>query len=211
MREGEPGDAFIVIETGDVEISRHGRVVRTEGPGAGVGESRSCACRGRPGARWTSRRVQRGPGVVPQAVRSRCQSIAAVALVGPARWTGSVGPPGGGGHQRPTLGRPSLPEIRDARPTAQPYDRPTTRPAPLRRADGRSDEPARAMLRPSASRTGPPRPLVGSRRRGSAMPCTSTSGGWPSSSRRASGRAAGRRWSSTPSRSRTACPWAPRA
>ncbi len=38
MREGESGDAFIVIESGDVEVSRHGRVVRTEGPGAGVGE-----------------------------------------------------------------------------------------------------------------------------------------------------------------------------
>jgi hypothetical protein len=38
MREGEPGERFLIIEHGEVEISQGGRVLRTEGPGAGIGE-----------------------------------------------------------------------------------------------------------------------------------------------------------------------------
>ena len=38
MREGEPGERFLIIERGEVEISQGGRVLHTEGPGAGIGE-----------------------------------------------------------------------------------------------------------------------------------------------------------------------------
>jgi Major Facilitator Superfamily/Cyclic nucleotide-binding domain len=38
MREGESGDQFYLIETGDIEVTRDNRVLRTLGPGAGVGE-----------------------------------------------------------------------------------------------------------------------------------------------------------------------------
>ncbi|MEX2183537.1 MAG: cyclic nucleotide-binding domain-containing protein, partial [Chloroflexota bacterium] len=38
MREGEPGDDYILVTTGTVEVSQAGRVVRTLGEGAGVGE-----------------------------------------------------------------------------------------------------------------------------------------------------------------------------
>jgi len=38
MREGEAGDRFVIIETGSAEITRDGRRVRIEGPGAGIGE-----------------------------------------------------------------------------------------------------------------------------------------------------------------------------
>ena len=38
MREGEPGDRYLVIETGAVEVSISGRPVRTCGPGEGIGE-----------------------------------------------------------------------------------------------------------------------------------------------------------------------------
>lgn len=38
MREGEAGDRFYLIDTGDIEISQGGRTLRTLGPGAGVGE-----------------------------------------------------------------------------------------------------------------------------------------------------------------------------
>jgi MFS family permease len=38
MREGEPGDQYVLIETGSVEVSQAGVPVRTLGPGSGVGE-----------------------------------------------------------------------------------------------------------------------------------------------------------------------------
>ena len=38
MREGESGAYYILIDTGAVEVSQEGRVVRTLGPGGGVGE-----------------------------------------------------------------------------------------------------------------------------------------------------------------------------
>lgn len=38
MREGEPGETFIVIEHGEVEVSVGGTVMQRLGPGAGVGE-----------------------------------------------------------------------------------------------------------------------------------------------------------------------------
>jgi CRP-like cAMP-binding protein len=38
MTEGEPGDTFIVIATGEVEVSVDGRPIHRQGPGSGVGE-----------------------------------------------------------------------------------------------------------------------------------------------------------------------------
>ena len=38
MREGEPGDRFVVIETGEVEVSAGGRSMQRLGRGAGLGE-----------------------------------------------------------------------------------------------------------------------------------------------------------------------------
>ena len=38
MREGEPGVDYVLIDTGTVEVTQEGRVVRTLGPGSGVGE-----------------------------------------------------------------------------------------------------------------------------------------------------------------------------
>ena len=38
MREGETGDRFYLIETGEIEVSRDGKVLRAMGPGSGVGE-----------------------------------------------------------------------------------------------------------------------------------------------------------------------------
>lgn len=38
MREGEPGREYLLIDTGDVEVSQAGRAVRMLGPGSGVGE-----------------------------------------------------------------------------------------------------------------------------------------------------------------------------
>ncbi len=38
MREGEPGADFVLIDTGTVEVSQDGSVLRTMGPGGGVGE-----------------------------------------------------------------------------------------------------------------------------------------------------------------------------
>ncbi len=38
MRAGEPGRDFLLIDTGEIEISRDGEVLNTRGPGAGVGE-----------------------------------------------------------------------------------------------------------------------------------------------------------------------------
>jgi MFS family permease len=38
MREGEPGDRFVVIETGQVEVSAGGRAMQRMGRGAGLGE-----------------------------------------------------------------------------------------------------------------------------------------------------------------------------
>lgn len=38
MREGEPGTDYVLIDTGNTEVSQEGRVVRTHGPGTGVGE-----------------------------------------------------------------------------------------------------------------------------------------------------------------------------
>ncbi|MGH2475419.1 MAG: cyclic nucleotide-binding domain-containing protein, partial [Candidatus Limnocylindrales bacterium] len=38
LREGDPGDSYVLIDRGEVEVSQAGRVMRTLGPGAGVGE-----------------------------------------------------------------------------------------------------------------------------------------------------------------------------
>ncbi len=38
MREGEPGDRFVILEHGSAVISRGGHILHTEGPGAGIGE-----------------------------------------------------------------------------------------------------------------------------------------------------------------------------
>src|SRR5204862_6080098 len=38
MTQGEPGDRFIVVETGEVEVTVDGRPIHRLGPGAGVGE-----------------------------------------------------------------------------------------------------------------------------------------------------------------------------
>jgi MFS family permease len=38
MREGEPGLEYVLVDTGNVVVSQHGRAVRTLGPGSGVGE-----------------------------------------------------------------------------------------------------------------------------------------------------------------------------
>ena len=38
MREGEPGREYILIESGEVEVSQAGHPVRRLGPGSGVGE-----------------------------------------------------------------------------------------------------------------------------------------------------------------------------
>ncbi|MGK2850303.1 MAG: MFS transporter [Candidatus Limnocylindrales bacterium] len=38
MREGEPGREYVLIDAGTVEVSQAGRVLRTMGPGNGVGE-----------------------------------------------------------------------------------------------------------------------------------------------------------------------------
>jgi CRP-like cAMP-binding protein len=38
MRQGEPGDRFIVIDSGEVEVAVDGRFVQRVGRGAGVGE-----------------------------------------------------------------------------------------------------------------------------------------------------------------------------
>jgi CRP-like cAMP-binding protein len=38
MRQGEPGETFIVIATGEVEAHVDGRAIHRLGPGAGVGE-----------------------------------------------------------------------------------------------------------------------------------------------------------------------------
>ena len=38
MREGEPGDEYVLIDRGDVEVSQAGRALRTLGSGSGVGE-----------------------------------------------------------------------------------------------------------------------------------------------------------------------------
>lgn len=38
IREGEPGDRYVMIATGEVEVSRQGTLLRRLGPGSGVGE-----------------------------------------------------------------------------------------------------------------------------------------------------------------------------
>jgi CRP-like cAMP-binding protein len=38
MRAGDPGDRFIVIETGTVEVEQDGATIRSIGPGGSVGE-----------------------------------------------------------------------------------------------------------------------------------------------------------------------------
>lgn len=38
IREGEAGDHYLIVSSGDVEVSQGGRVVRRLGPGSGVGE-----------------------------------------------------------------------------------------------------------------------------------------------------------------------------
>ncbi|HEY8870882.1 MAG TPA: cyclic nucleotide-binding domain-containing protein [Candidatus Limnocylindrales bacterium] len=38
MAQGDPGDRYIVIEAGEVEVTSNGRLLRTCGPGEGVGE-----------------------------------------------------------------------------------------------------------------------------------------------------------------------------
>jgi CRP-like cAMP-binding protein len=38
MREGEPGDRYLIVSSGQVEVSQAGRVLRRLGPGNGVGE-----------------------------------------------------------------------------------------------------------------------------------------------------------------------------
>jgi len=38
MREVEPGDRYLVIDSGSVEVTQNGRFLRTLGPGEGLGE-----------------------------------------------------------------------------------------------------------------------------------------------------------------------------
>ena len=38
MRKGEPGDSYVLIAAGVVDVSDEGRTLRTCGPGDGVGE-----------------------------------------------------------------------------------------------------------------------------------------------------------------------------
>ena len=38
LREGDPGDRYFLVDTGEIEVSQGGRVLHTLGPGAGVGE-----------------------------------------------------------------------------------------------------------------------------------------------------------------------------
>ena len=38
LREGDPGESYVLIDRGEVEVSQGGRVLRALGPGAGVGE-----------------------------------------------------------------------------------------------------------------------------------------------------------------------------
>jgi CRP-like cAMP-binding protein len=38
MREGDPGDRYVLIEHGEVDVSAEGRSLGTCGPGDGVGE-----------------------------------------------------------------------------------------------------------------------------------------------------------------------------
>jgi len=38
MTQGEPGDTFIVIASGDVDVSVDGRPIHQLGPGSGIGE-----------------------------------------------------------------------------------------------------------------------------------------------------------------------------
>ena len=38
MRQGEPGEHYLLIADGEVEVSDGGRILRTCGPGDGVGE-----------------------------------------------------------------------------------------------------------------------------------------------------------------------------
>lgn len=38
LREGDPGDSYFLIDGGRIEVSQGGRLVRTLGPGAGIGE-----------------------------------------------------------------------------------------------------------------------------------------------------------------------------
>jgi hypothetical protein len=38
MREGEPGREYLLLDTGNVEVSQAGQAVRTLGPGSGIGE-----------------------------------------------------------------------------------------------------------------------------------------------------------------------------
>ena len=38
MRQGDVGDRFVLVESGEIEISVDGRVINRMGPGAGVGE-----------------------------------------------------------------------------------------------------------------------------------------------------------------------------
>ena len=38
MREGDPGDGYVLIEHGEVDVSADGRSLGTCGPGEGVGE-----------------------------------------------------------------------------------------------------------------------------------------------------------------------------
>jgi MFS family permease len=38
IREGEPGQEFLIVDEGDIEVSQGGRVLRMLGPGAAVGE-----------------------------------------------------------------------------------------------------------------------------------------------------------------------------
>jgi CRP-like cAMP-binding protein len=38
IREGEPGDRYLIVLTGEVEVSQHGVPMRRLGPGTGVGE-----------------------------------------------------------------------------------------------------------------------------------------------------------------------------
>jgi CRP-like cAMP-binding protein len=38
MREGDPGDDYVLIESGEAEVSRFGQVIGVLGPGEGLGE-----------------------------------------------------------------------------------------------------------------------------------------------------------------------------